>query len=108
MIFSIKNKTPFQAKSVLTLPKFFAVIFFALQLSNYSPDVSQNFNSFEDLASQEMTIDSDGEDKDNYAVHVLYSFLQYSYDTHDTISLNKSYHSSFLKYSLQSRGPPQV
>ncbi len=108
MIFSKENKSKFKAVVKQTLPNILAIIFFSLQLSNLSQDTSQNYNSFEDLASQEITLDNDDDEKEDCFVSLSFDFEFRPDDTYETAQLVTTTHSSIQKHSDLTRAPPQV
>ena len=108
MIFSKENKSKFKAVVKQILPNILTIIFFSLQLSNLSPDTPQNYNSFENLASQEITFDNDDDEKEDCFVSLSYDFEFCPDDIHETIQLVTTIHSSIQKHSDLTRAPPQV
>lgn len=108
MIFIAENKSIIQAVFKPALPNLFVLIFFALQINTFSSDSSQNFNSFEDLASQELTLDKDDEEKDDGFVGLSFAYEYGLNDRYATIQLKSTSTYSFLQYSHQTRAPPQA
>ncbi len=105
MIYTLENKSTIQAIFKQALPNLFAVIFFTLQLSNISPDISQKLNTFEDATVLERTLDSDDE-KNDYFINTFYVFKFHYRHTYTLTRLKRIPSSTHSKYSYFSRAPP--